>query len=202
MLLMVMGYSSVVSANVAPTVSLVLPVNNATYLAPASIPFTPNAADGDGTIAKVDYYINGALLGTITAAPYSATWSNVPAGTYAISAVATDNLGLATTSNSATVVVYAADATNTAPTVSLAMPVNNATYLTSDTILLYANAADSNGSINRVEFYINGFLYGTDTVAPYSGGVSGLAAGTFEYRARRESENRQLTDVEVFALFS
>jgi hypothetical protein len=184
MLLMVMGYSSVVSANVAPTVSLVLPVNNATYLAPASIPLTANAADSDGTIAKVDYYVNGSLLGTITAAPFRANWSNVSAGTYAITAVATDNLGLATTSNSATVVVYAADATNTAPTVSLAMPVNNATYLTSDTILLYANASDSNGSINRVEFYINGSLYGTDTVASYNGGLSGLAAGTYSVTAR------------------
>ena len=29
----------------------------------------------------------------------------------------------------------------------------------------------------------------------------GLAAGNFEYRARRDSENRQLTDAEVFALF-
>ena len=30
----------------------------------------------------------------------------------------------------------------------------------------------------------------------------GLAAGTFEYRARRETENRQLSEAEVFALFS
>ena len=30
----------------------------------------------------------------------------------------------------------------------------------------------------------------------------GLAAGTFEYRARRETENRQLAEAEVFALFS
>ena len=30
----------------------------------------------------------------------------------------------------------------------------------------------------------------------------GLAAGSFEYRARRESESRQLSRDEVFALFS
>ena len=30
----------------------------------------------------------------------------------------------------------------------------------------------------------------------------GLAAGTFEYRGRRDSENRQLSREEVFALFS
>ncbi len=30
----------------------------------------------------------------------------------------------------------------------------------------------------------------------------GLAAGSFEYRARRESENRQLTEAEVLALFA
>ncbi len=194
MLLVVMGYSPIVSANVAPTVSLVLPVNDATYLAPASIPLVPNVADSDGTIAKVAYYVNGALLGTLTVAPYRAMWTNVPAGNYAITAVATDNLGLATTSNAAIAFVHAADATNTAPTVSLAMPVNNATYLTSDAILLYANAADSNGSINRVEFYIGGALYGTDTVAPYSGGLNGLAAGTYAVTARAY-DNKGLSTV-------
>ena len=58
--------------NVAPSVSLT---------APASITLTANAADADGSIQKVEFFRGGStLIATLTAAPYTYTWSGVATG--------------------------------------------------------------------------------------------------------------------------
>ena len=73
--------------------------------APATITLTASAADSDGTIAKVDFYAGSTLLGTATTAPYSVAWNDVGAGTYSLTAVATDNAGATTTSAAVSVTV-------------------------------------------------------------------------------------------------
>ncbi|MGW3352061.1 glycoside hydrolase family 48 protein [Nonomuraea rubra] len=82
----------------APTVSLTSPTAGQTFTAPATVPISANAADADGTVAKVDFYQGSTLLGTDTSSPYSYNWQNVAAGSYSITARATDNAGLVTTS--------------------------------------------------------------------------------------------------------
>ncbi|HEX6432526.1 MAG TPA: glycosyl hydrolase family 18 protein [Niastella sp.] len=91
--------------NQAPTVSITSPANNATYTPPASVSITASASDVDGTISKVEFYNGATKLGEATAAPYSYTWSNVAAGTYVLTAKATDNGGAVTTSGGVTIVV-------------------------------------------------------------------------------------------------
>ncbi|MCF6471059.1 cellulose 1,4-beta-cellobiosidase, partial [Nonomuraea sp. MG754425] len=81
-----------------PTVSLTSPTAGQQFTAPATVPITANAADSDGTVAKVDFYQGSTLLGTDTSTPYSYNWTNVAAGSYSITARATDNAGLVTTS--------------------------------------------------------------------------------------------------------
>ena len=56
--------------NQAPTVTITSPANNPTVTAPGVLTFSATAADTDGVIAKVDFFANGALVGTATAAPY------------------------------------------------------------------------------------------------------------------------------------
>jgi phosphatidylserine/phosphatidylglycerophosphate/cardiolipin synthase-like enzyme/regulation of enolase protein 1 (concanavalin A-like superfamily) len=87
-----------VGANTPPAVSITSPSNGATFTAPASITLGASASDGDGTIAKVDFYSGTTLLGTDATAPYSFTWTNVPAGSYTVTAVASDDDGATTTS--------------------------------------------------------------------------------------------------------
>ncbi len=91
--------------NQAPTVTLTAPANSASYNAPASITISANASDVDGTVSKVDFYNGSTLLGSDNTAPYSYTWTNVPAGIYAFNAKAIDNLGTSATSSSASVTV-------------------------------------------------------------------------------------------------
>ena len=80
-------------SNQVPTCSLTAPVNGATYTAPASVTIQATATDTDGTITKVEFFNGSTLLGTDTSAPYSYTWNNVAAGTYSLTAKATDNVG-------------------------------------------------------------------------------------------------------------
>ena len=108
--------------NQPPTVSLTSPANNATFTAPASITIAANAADSDGTVAKVDFYNGATLLGTATASPYSITWSNVAAGSYSLTAKATDNSSASTTSAAVNITVNAGGSGNETVWVEDALP--------------------------------------------------------------------------------
>ena len=93
--------------NMPPTVSLTSPAPNASYSAPATITLAASASDSDGTIARVDFYQGSTLIGSDTSSPYGLTWSNVPAGTYSLTAVATDDGNASTTSAAITITVGA-----------------------------------------------------------------------------------------------
>jgi len=80
------------SANIAPTVALISPVNNSTYTEGKTIIIAANANDFDGTISQVDFYQNNTLISSDNTAPYSITW-NPSAGNYQLTAKATDNGG-------------------------------------------------------------------------------------------------------------
>ncbi|MBP6858642.1 MAG: fibronectin type III domain-containing protein [Candidatus Pacebacteria bacterium] len=91
-------------ANSAPVVSISAPT---TATAPASIILTASATDSDGTISSVSFYNGSTLLGTDTTAPYSYSWTGVVAGTYTVTARATDNTGASTPSASAKITITA-----------------------------------------------------------------------------------------------
>jgi RHS repeat-associated protein len=97
-----------VRENVSPSVTLTSPSSNATFTAPASITLTANASDSDGTIAKVEFYKGATLITTLTAAPYTYNWTNVAAGSYSLTAVATDNVGATRTSAPVAITVNSA----------------------------------------------------------------------------------------------
>ncbi|MDO8943011.1 MAG: Ig-like domain-containing protein, partial [Desulfobacterales bacterium] len=91
--------------NAAPTIAITSPANNQVMNAPANVTLTATAGDADGGIGKVDFYQGTTPIGTATTAPYSLAWSNVPAGTYTLTAQATDNRGIVTTSAPVSLVV-------------------------------------------------------------------------------------------------
>jgi hypothetical protein len=101
------------STNTAPSVSITAPITNTTTSAPASITITANASDNDGTVSTVQFYNGTTLLNTDAAAPYTYTWANVAAGTYLITAKATDNSGASTISAAISVTVTATVPSNT-----------------------------------------------------------------------------------------
>lgn len=89
----------------APTIAITSPTEGAGFTAPASVTFTVTANDQDGTVSRVDYYNGATLIGSNTSSPFGFTWTNVTAGAYAITAKATDNNNLTTTSLPVNIVV-------------------------------------------------------------------------------------------------
>jgi hypothetical protein len=158
---------TVAAANVAPTVSLTAPAGGASFTSGASISLTATAADSDGTVSKVDFYDGATLLGTSTTAPYAYTWTTASVGSHSLTAKATDNKGAVTTSAAVSITVAAASG-NVAPTVSITSPVNVTTFTQGAAIKVAANAADSDGTVAKVEFYDGATLLGTSTTAPYA----------------------------------
>ena len=101
------------AGNTPPTVSITAPSNGASYTAPASITITATAADSDGTVTQVDFYQGTTLLGSDTSAPYSFAWTAVAAGSYALTAKATDNNSAVTTSSTVNITVNSGGGTTT-----------------------------------------------------------------------------------------
>ncbi|MDP9792289.1 hypothetical protein J2S43_000801 [Catenuloplanes nepalensis] len=94
-----------------------------------------------------------------------------------------------------------AGAANAAPTVSLTSPADGATFTAPADVNLAATAADTDGSITRVEFYRNGLLINTDTTAPYGYATTGLPAGSYTVQARAyDSAGLTATDEHAFTV--
>ncbi|MGN7818571.1 glycosyl hydrolase family 8 [Chitinophaga sp. 22536] len=98
--------------NQSPTVSITAPANNTAYTAPASVTINADAADSDGTVKKVEFFNGSTKLGEDTTSPYSYTWNNVAAGSYALTAKATDNGNNSTTSATVNITVAATPGCN------------------------------------------------------------------------------------------
>ena len=139
------------------------------------------AGDVDGSITRVDFYAGSQLVGSDTSTPFSTTWSSAPAGTYSLTAVATDNAGAQTTSQAVAVTVGAA--TNKPPTVSISIPATGTSYTAPANITITAAAADTDGTVTRVDFYAGTQLVGSDTSAPYTVTWSSVATGTYSLTA-------------------
>ncbi len=91
-----------------PTITLTSPANSTAITSPADIIVTANAADADGTIAKVEFYDGGRLIGTATSSPYTFTLAQASQGAHQLSAKATDNDGLSSYSLPVFVFAHAA----------------------------------------------------------------------------------------------
>jgi poly(3-hydroxybutyrate) depolymerase len=76
-----------------PTVSITAPVENGTFIAPATIAIATTAADADGSISHIDFFSNDSLIHSEWTAPYEFDWTDVLAGDYTLRAVAYDNDG-------------------------------------------------------------------------------------------------------------
>jgi Big-like domain-containing protein len=86
--------------------------------------------------------------------------TNVGSGSYSLTAVATDNLGGASTSAAVAITV------NALPSVSITASANGAVFPAPATITVTASAGDPDGAIAKVDFFQGTTLIGTATAAP------------------------------------
>ena len=164
-----------IGSNAAPTVSITSPASGLNYSLGNNVLIGAVASDTDGFIASVQFFANGQLIGAKTAAPYTVSWKPASAGTFALTAVATDNIGSSTTSTAVSVTVTSA----IAPSVSLTNPASGASYGVGTSIPLNAAVTGGNGPTAQVEFFINGASLSIDSSAPYNTVWTPASAGTY-----------------------
>ncbi len=85
-------------SNPPPAVLITSPTNNSTYTASASVTINAAAAAPYNPLSRVDFYVGNNSVGGITNLPFTITASGLAAGSYALTAVATDGSGLSSTS--------------------------------------------------------------------------------------------------------
>ena len=89
-----------------PTATLTAPSANATYAAPANITMRALAADADGTVAKVEFLVDGNVVATQTQPPFAYTAINLMQGGHSLKVRVTDDSGTSTDSETVLVGVY------------------------------------------------------------------------------------------------
>jgi len=119
-----------------PSVALIFPVSGASYSVPGIIPLFARLTTNGYTISQVQFYNGALLLGAVVAPPYRFTWTNVSAGSYAVTARA----------------VYASGSTvSSAPanvTVAAPKPPSGLTFA-ADSGTFTAPFVDSNGTLSQ-----------------------------------------------------
>jgi hypothetical protein len=184
--------SAVVNITVVPppTVTITSPFNGAVFAAPADVIVAANAAEANGTATSVQFFNNGTSLGTILTPPFNVTASNLAAGTYALTAVATAS-GIFVTSAVVSITVV------TPPTVTITNPLSGAVFAAPADVIIAANATETNGTVSNVQFFTNGISLGTVLMPPFNLTASDLAAGTYALTAVATASGISVTSAVV-----
>ena len=181
------------AANQAPTITVTAPT---TTVAGTVLTFTASASDVDGTVSQVEFFVNNVSIGVDNTAPYTMNHTAVLGSGQTVRAVATDDLGLSGNSNIVTMNVLA----NVPATVSLTGPAANGVYSsyvnagagTLAPMTFTADAADSDGTVTQVEFFVDGVSVGVDATSPYSV-VWNSTSGTKVVTAKATDSNGAIT---------
>ncbi len=177
----------VATSNTAPSVSITSPSNNSKYTTPVNISFAANANDADGSVILVEFYNGDTRLGSKSSSPYTFTWSNPSAGSYSITAVATDDKGAQTISSPVNISVASPTTTplvkNKHPWVRISNPRKGNQFIDPADIEIEVVAADSDGLVTMVELFNGSEKLAEITSSPYIFTWKGVSAGTYQIYA-------------------
>ncbi|WP_428775255.1 chitinase C-terminal domain-containing protein [Vibrio sp.] len=185
--------------NQLPVASLTSPTTTTNLTEGDIVTLAADASDSDGTIARVEFMVDGTVISQSTAAPFNSTWTAV-AGQHSFSVLAYDNEGAVSNASSVTLDIAAAQASNNvAPTVSVTASPSSVNQ--GEMVTITADAADQDGSVASVEFFVAGQSVATLTSSPYSieftanqtGSVAIYARATDDKGATTDSANTSIT---------
>lgn len=180
-----------VVVNEPPVVSLTSPTANDTILDGDAVVISANANDNDGSVVRVEFQVDGVIVGEDTTAPYSATWTATE-GNHTVTATAIDDKGAASVVSSAAIIVDASQPGNVAPTVDVSLSTEAVDV--GGVVTLTANAADSDGTVEKVDFYVAGALVGTVATAPYTLDYTTTTSGNLSVYAKATDNLGKSTD--------
>jgi len=184
---------SVTPPNVAPSVSLINPLQNSVNRLNQPISLSANASDSDGVIDNVTFVVidlstnaKTFILGAQQGNTYTATWTPTINGNYVIRAKATDNDGAYTNAAHSIVV----NDVNNPPTATLINPVENSNHDINTPITLISEVTDD-VLLNEVLFVVidlstmlKTFILATQTAGTDTYTTSWTPTTTGVYRIR------------------
>ncbi len=177
-----------------PVVTITNPTNPSTAVAGTTLTITASASEINGAITKIDFYNGSNLLGSSTVSPYYFAWANIPAGTYTLTAKATDLNAASTTSSPVTVNVTPAQVI-TPTTVNLTAPTSNTVFTGPIDITVSANASASTGNTITKVLFFNGTaqLSYVGTTSPYTYIWRNVQPGTYTMTAQATDSTGTIT---------
>ena len=154
----------VVKKNTPPVVQLTAPLPSNPYFSNLPVHLAATAADSDGVVRHVDFYMNDIFIGRDETTPYEFNWKSNP-GSYTINAKVTDDKG--SQSLSAPVAIQVYPPVNSPPVITILSPQSGDHFFLGSPVPVKASATDSDGYIAFVEFFVNNISIGIDDTAPY-----------------------------------
>ncbi|HEY5913173.1 MAG TPA: CotH kinase family protein, partial [Verrucomicrobiae bacterium] len=117
-------------SNQPPDVAVTSPVDGATVMVPDNLLIAAAASDADGSVVKVEFFVDGIKLGETTNAPLNCLWSNAVAGVHRLTAAARDNSGNYSVSAAVTITAAgpALSISQSALSLNLAWPSNSGEF--------------------------------------------------------------------------
>lgn len=179
--------------NINPITSISSPSSGATYDVGDNITISATASDADGTVSSVEFYAGSNMIGTDSSEPYTVVWNNVAQGSYTLMSKAIDNEGASSFSSGVNITV--GSVSNQNPDISITSPSMNESFDEGANVAITVNATDADGTISRVEFFLDGVLLGEDTTDPYHWNWTAGNAGNYTILARAyDNENASADD--------
>ncbi len=186
--------------NISPTVAFEQPVDGDNLPIGTDLYVKVNASDTDGSISRVELYINNTFVRSEGMPPYE--WGdpnqhndpllqNLQQGTYELRAVAVDNDN-ATSETTLTITVGNVNTGNEPPIVSFIAPQDGEDFPVGTDLYVNVSASDTDGQVNNVDLYIDNTLVRSEAMPPYEWGdpnqnndplLQNLQVGTHELKA-------------------
>jgi glucose/arabinose dehydrogenase len=177
--------------NQAPVTAITSPNNNQEFNEGEDVVIVASAFDPDGTIAKVEFYVDGKLVGTDSAGIFDVTVEGLKVATHVAYVVAYDNLGKTTTSSPISINITSE--IDLPPVVAITSHTNGQTLNAGTTQVIVANASDPDGTITKVEFYVDNVLIGTDNGGDFDNDWLNIPSGQHVLTAKAYSNDGAVT---------
>ncbi|MDP3207741.1 MAG: Ig-like domain-containing protein, partial [Rhodoglobus sp.] len=173
-------------ASAAGTIGAVLtsPTNGGTVALGSTPILTATATTaGSATVAKIDFLVGTAVVGTALSSPYSAPWTPTTTGVFVLTARVTDSNGATSTSAAVNVNVSGPSVSLTAPAPSTAVTLGLPVAVTASA------SAVGPATVSKVDFFAGTTAIGTAVSAPYTVNWSPSTAGAVSLTARVTDSN-------------
>ncbi|MFM1748594.1 MAG: hypothetical protein RLZZ188_2260, partial [Verrucomicrobiota bacterium] len=149
---------------IAPTISISVP---GTVTTASAVNLTATSADSDGSVVSVEFFVNRNSVGQAVRDQLANTWrvqtsfAGITPGSVEVVARSTDNSGNVAASSTSFINLVAAS--SIPPTITITPSTTSAAF--SRQVQLRANARDSDGTVNSVQYFANGGSLGSSSNA-------------------------------------